>query len=61
MRFQRLYADILVRKFLWYLIRIPKRLIDIVRCEFHCILIGFTLFFRLNGFISLKSELGSAN
>ena len=32
-----------------------------MRCKFHCILIGFALFLRLNGLISLKSELGCAD
>ena len=61
MRFQRFYRDILITETLRDLIGIPKWLIDIVRCEFHCILVWFALFFRLNSLISLKSELGCAN
>ena len=29
-----------------------------MRCELHCILVGFAFFFRLNSLIPLKSELG---
>ena len=60
MRFYALHRNALVAEFFRELGHIPKRLVDIVGSEFHSILIGLTLFFRLYGLISLESVLGCA-